>query len=411
MAFLPIRLFIRAIVIALVAIALVPTPPLPAQSKGSGGGSSGGGTASGGNGSSQKGQGGQDSSGSQTNSTSSSTRVEADMVAYQASDTIAAHIASNVCGHKLVIYDAQTFASVQTYEAYSGALKLFADEFTSRTARALDAGALPQALQTIVGTLSALKSSTDFQTQPVNLDQDALIAQVAHKVSELCAKSEVGSSVIIPKILLLDDPKLNDDTKPFEDCDSVKKTVPKQLYCVIHLRNEAMKGKDSDYLDKLFQTFLGNVLGVSANSTVKPAKGASLDQNPTTDQKKDNSGSPSETQPVQQSPQNTDQTPTSPMLASIIQGHRILSELKSPATSRLLVLEATTAGGSYRIRHNFWVELFWTTPNPSFNGGAVVAYLLIDPATSSVEKSEVLRYMYKYGKFKKAIPVTNPSNF
>jgi hypothetical protein len=58
---------------------------------------------------------------------------------------------------------------VQAYEAYPGALKLFSDEFTARTAVQLDAGAVPQALQTIVGTLCALKSTTDFQTQPVNL--------------------------------------------------------------------------------------------------------------------------------------------------------------------------------------------------------------------------------------------------
>jgi hypothetical protein len=83
--------------------------------------------------------------------------------------------------------------------------------------------------------------------------------------------------------------------------------------------------------------------------------------------------------------------------------------LKSPA--QLLVLEATIAGGSSRIRHNFWVEVFYTTPTPSFNGGAVVTYLLIDPDSSYVTKSEVLRYMYNYGKFKNLKPVEKGGNF
>lgn len=383
------------------------------QSNGSSKGSSGGGSSSGGNASSQKGQEGQNSSAAQSNSPASSTRVEADMLAYEASDKIAGHIASNVCGHKLVIYDAQTFTSMQAYEAYSGALKVFADEFTRRapppTGQIQPKAVTPEALQSIVGTITALKSSTDFQALPVNPDQDALIAQVANQVSASCSKKEsiVTSLVVLPKILLLDDSSLHDadDKDPYTNCNSLRKTVPRQLSCVMYLRNQVVKDakKDSDYLDKIFQAFVGTVLGVSTDSTVKPAKD--------TQQTRDDAGDSANAGAGQQASKTTDQNPTTPILASIIQGHRILSELKSSDGARLLVLEVSTAGGSYRVRHNFWVELFWTTPNPAFNGGAVVTYFLINPETSSIEKSEVLRYMFDYGKFKNLKKLEKGANF
>ena len=408
MSFRQARSILRTTLIACSMLSLATNVAL-AQSDGSGKGSSKDGGNSGGSGGSQKG--GQDGSTSQSNS--SSTRVEADMLAYEASDTIASHIASNVCGHRLVIYDAQTFASLQAYDANSAALKLFTEVFKKQTFFAFDGGAAATALQTVVGTLSALKSSTEFQAQPTNIELDALTAQVANKVSGLCSGAN-ASTVIVPKILLLNDFKM--DAQPTEteskesesDCSSIAKTVPQQLKCIIDLRNTAMQGnKNSDYLDKLFQVFLGNVLGVSADSAVKPAN---KDQIPNENSdKKDNSP---DTSPGQQKPTNTDQSSVPPLLASIVQGHRIQTALKlSNPSSRLLVLEATTAGGSYRIRHNFWVELFWTTPNPSFNGGAVVTYFLINPIDSSVEKSEVLRYMFQYGKFKDLKPVEKGANF
>jgi hypothetical protein len=77
----------------------------------------------------------------------------------------------------------------------------------------------------------------------------------------------------------------------------------------------------------------------------------------------------------------------------------------------VLVLEFVAGGGAYRIRHNFWIEVFWTTPDPSFNGGAIATYMLIDPCTSLVIRANTLRYMYGYGKPEKTLKLKSRANF
>jgi hypothetical protein len=75
-----------------------------------------------------------------------------------------------------------------------------------------------------------------------------------------------------------------------------------------------------------------------------------------------------------------------------------------------LVLEATAAGGGQRIKHNFFVEMFYTTPTPTFTGGAVVSYLLINPGDSTVVSAKVFRFTYGYGKFHSG-KLETPHNF
>jgi hypothetical protein len=64
-------------------------------------------------------------------------------------------------------------------------------------------------------------------------------------------------------------------------------------------------------------------------------------------------------------------------LLSINQGHLLKSQLD--ANGHSLLVEAK-AGGSSGVCHNFWVELFYTTPTRSFNARLIVTYYLIDPA-------------------------------
>lgn len=100
----------------------------PGAGKGSGSGGSSGGNTGGTTGGSQ---GGQASSGQQgsSSSSSSSNRIEATMLAYEAMDQIAARIGTQVQGHILYIYDSQTFASLQTYEAYAATVGTFETNF------------------------------------------------------------------------------------------------------------------------------------------------------------------------------------------------------------------------------------------------------------------------------------------
>jgi len=114
---------------------------------------------------------------------------------------------------------------------------------------------------------------------------------------------------------------------------------------------------------------------------------------------------------AQQAPSSQgNQSVSVPLLSQIIQGHRLESLFRNDLKSRVLVLEPTEAGGGSRIKHFFWQELFWPTPTPSFTGGAIVTYLLINPSTNVVESSGVFRFMVDYGKFHGA-KIQTPSNF
>jgi len=110
-------------------------------------------------------------------------------------------------------------------------------------------------------------------------------------------------------------------------------------------------------------------------------------------------GSPSSASPETNAPS---------LLSSIITGQRLQKLLSRDA--KVLYVGFASAGGSYRVLHNLWLELFYRTPIPAFNGGAVVSYILFDPQNSTVENAHTLRYIYKYSKFK-AQKMTTADNF
>src|SRR5262249_20577375 len=195
-----------------------------------------------------KGQKGQDAGGQQSDSSNSgpSSRVEAAMLAYDASDLIAKHIASKVKGSTLIIYDNQTFSSLQAYEAYTATLATLERALQMGRIQGLDGGTLAS---TVVSTLAALRSATDYANQAVDFNQDALIAQVAQHLT-----SDASTHVIVPKILLLnpDDLQWPKDQKPdLQNCSEIKKIVPQQLACLLNVRNQ--HNDVPTYVDKLLQ--------------------------------------------------------------------------------------------------------------------------------------------------------------
>jgi len=453
------ELVLAASIIFLLAIVLFPEL-LAAQSGSSGSnGSKGQGSSNGGNaGGNSKGQGGQSTGGQggggqQGTTASNSYRVEIDMLAYDAAEKIADHIRSQIngTGTKFIVYDEQTFVNLQTYQAFEAGISSFESAYTLlglNKGKSLEAGVA--AAQTIVSTLAALRSSTEFATQPVNLNTDALVAQLA---------SKLPGKVVVPRIILenpleVDDLGLDswDVNKNTGGCADVQKSVPWQLACVLAKRNEVIGAPGFSEIDKLFLSFLGTVLNISASGSVTGSSKANVsgsgeDKKGSADSKDGSSTTPTDkaNQPAQNNAANQSFIPP-PALFSLVSGRRLEYELRetcpskssgsaegsggatgnaptttntqqkkstpsSPGSTHLLLVETTAAGGSYRIRHNFWVELFWTTPTPSFNGGAVVTYYLINPCDSAVEKSEVLRYMIDYGKFKDIKPEEHGSNF
>jgi hypothetical protein len=364
---------------------LVPTSTLFGQSKGSGGSSQAGGTGGGNQGGGSGGGGTPSANGQQ--SSSSTSRIEATVMAYEASDKIAAHIADQVKGMKLIIYDTQTFAALQSYDAYAVTVSSLEAAFTFGSDNKSIAG-LPDA-QTIISSLAMVRSSTEYATQPVDINLDALIAQVAHNLP--------ASSTVVPKFILLERADLESPANsdiPDHDCADIDLNIPSQLACLIRVRAESQSNPYFTNTDKLFQTFLGSLFG-SSSVAKSPAPTAPA--------------APATTDGVTN--QNQSPSPAPALLPSIIVGRRLRAQLNPSddnKRARLLVLETTAAGGSYRLLHNFWVEVFWRTPTPAFNGGATVTYLLIDPFTSTVEKSEVLSYVFKYSKFKKMASAPNP---
>lgn len=373
----------------MLAFLLTPCVAL-SQSKGSSTTSSSSTSGGGGNGG-----GGSPSSNGQQNAPSA-TRIEASIIAYEASDKIAAHIANQLQNKKVIVYDIQTFAALQAYEAYSATV--------STLEIAFQVGGLPpdqkslspalDAAQTVISTLATLRSSTEYGIATVNPQTDVIVAQVAHKLA--------APSVIVPKFLLLSNADLDSpNLEEVEDhnCSDIDLGVPGQLACLAKVRENNRTNPNFTAIDKMFQTFLGTVIG---NSSVakSPQQSAA-----------DVSGSTNQMDTGNQS-QNQNQSQATSVLPLIIQGRRLKTVLTKASTTtpvRLLVVEATEAGGSYRILHNFWVEVFWRTPTPAFNGGSIVTYFVIDPQTSMVEQSETLSYMYNFSKFKKMKSAPNPA--
>lgn len=376
--------------------------------KGSGSASS---SASAGGSSGAGGQAGQSAAGQGGGSGASgpSSRVEASMLAYEASDKIAARIADQVKGHTLYIYDGPTFASVQAYEAYAATVSTFEMSFRLFMTVKPQSSFMTSATgaQTVAATITALRSTAEYTSETVNIQTDPIIAQLAHHLG--------GSNVIVPKFLLLSaDDLQSSGTSSLQEnktsCADIKRTIPDQLGCLQLVRNNAAVAISADKsasaaqaafadLDKLFQAFLGPFMGTSvslSSTTSGQAKPA------------DSSGDSGQNQAAGNA--GAGQAPNASVLSQIIQGHRLKAQFNSDPNSRVLVLETTEAGGGSMVRHILFEELFWKTPTPTFTGGAIVTYLLIDPATSRVEKSEVLRFTVDYSKFH-GRKIEAPSNF
>ena len=81
------------------------------------------------------------------------------------------------------------------------------------------------------------------------------------------------------------------------------------------------------------------------------------------------------------------------VLATIIKGKALL--ISMPYS--LLTVSIDGAGGGTKVTHFFWRELIMPTPTPSYNGGAVVSFLLTDQ-NANFQDGDVLHYMYGWSK-------------
>jgi hypothetical protein len=349
----------------------------------------------------QGGQAGAQNAG-QTNAGSS--WVEENMLAYEATNRIATHIAAKVranCGNncRVFVYDQATFANLQSYDAYAGEIAMLEAGYSSLGQGQNKAlSDVVSAMQTAVATVAALRSSTEYSSTglDLNTNTDPLIAQVAHYLRP---------NVVVPKTALLSqDGEYKISRRTRSDCADIANNVPEQLNCLFTVRGLAdSTTAQFAAMDKLLQAFLQSLLGSAPPSS---DNGNSAGAQPPSN--------PGDAAPPDNTANNKTPTGTVSPMAAIIAGHRLRSQLSATDSTgaklptRILVLEVPAAGGSSRVRHNFWVELFYTTPTPSFNGGAVVTYMVIDPLTSNVVEANTVRVMFKYDKFHNAEGIRDP---
>ena len=244
--------------------------------KGSGGQTGSGGGASGGSQTGGNSGGAGTSQSASSSGSGQSTRIESTMLAYEASDKIAAQIATEVTGHTLYIYDGQSFAAIQAYDAYDATVGVFETGFNLFLLPGSSFVAAAPAVQQIASTIGSLRSSAEYSAQTVDFQTDPIIAQVASHLT--------NTSVIVPKMLLLDDDLASPAAAQVmtSGCADISKTIPAQLACLLQIRNAAFKQANAastgtqnvadpnkaaafTQLDKLFQVFFGTLMGTSVN--------------------------------------------------------------------------------------------------------------------------------------------------
>jgi hypothetical protein len=90
-------------------------------------------------------------------------------------------------------------------------------------------------------------------------------------------------------------------------------------------------------------------------------------------------------------------SPDGTVLATIIKGKTLLKPDSAPFS--LLTVSVDAAGGDTKVTHFFWRELIMPTPSPSYNGGAVISFLLTDQ-NSNFQDGGMFRLMYGWSKWK-----------
>lgn len=92
-------------------------------------------------------------------------------------------------------------------------------------------------------------------------------------------------------------------------------------------------------------------------------------------------------------------SPDGTVLATIIKGETLLKPTPDAPPFSLLTVSVDAAGGDTKVTHFFWQELIMPTPSPSYNGGAVVSFLLTDQ-NSNFQDGDMFPFMYGWSKWK-----------
>jgi hypothetical protein len=311
------------------------------------------------------------SSSTAASSPASGMSMESQAISYQAISDIAGEIAarsaatiaqdpSSGCkSKKILLLDPNSVAQINAHSAFTSEIAAITDEFDAIAGvkpHPVPRFAFPDTTNAVVGALTAIKASQEHAEFTSTADQIALTAQLLRQLQ--------GYELVTAAVPSLEGngmKGLNDlIQKAYESREKVSAATQKLA---------PFKAVDKQFSDLLASLY------ASSNGA--------------------------------------------PFLSAVLGGQSILRSLDADASSveentgtkcgqfHTLTLQIDAAGGGTRQNHIFWVDLFRSLA-PSYNGGAVVTYVLATRDGKFLD-GDVLRRVYNYSKWN-ADKVPAPSN-
>lgn len=333
-------------------------------------------------------QGGNSGSGSQPSAASApsasqgSATIENQMIAYEVLRQMAGQIAERVkakCNCSTVLLpDPNSQSEIITAKAFDVSAKALVDAYQAsggKGAPPIHADAFAPTLSDVAALFTAIKSSAVYSNQNFQPTAQSMITllsialsgeKVAVRTTNLPGDLDVGVKAVQEKIGEIE--KAQKDAKgriqQKQDQEDQKEAE----------RQKNSKDKDKETKDKDEAAHKAALADIAADKSAL----ADLD--------KEFSG-------LRTALGGTSADGT--VLATIIKGKALLNS----APYSLLTVSVDGAGGDTKVTHFFWRELIMPTPSPSYNGGAVVSFLLTDQ-NANYQDGDVFHYMYGWSKWK-----------
>jgi hypothetical protein len=349
----------RKIYVIILGLFVSLSAPAPSAAQGSGGkqqggqgpGNQGGGNQGGGNqgGGNQKGQGGLNN----PTQSGSNAPFESQMMAYAATDHIAAAIAAKACdnldtGKVAVIYDPTAFSSLLAYTAFEqqatmlvNAYKALAEELDVDFAQAQTASLATA--QTVVGILAQLATASNTENaSTIAIADITLQTKIAQELLTHCkipeAQANSGGVVAVPQ----------GQPPPQPLRTKVPVVIAPQFGVAIH---EYLGTDDEEEAKKQIEAKISAVLGMKTSAS-KALKDAQKADTPGADYKELNGLFDS----FIQATFGTNATTGMPQYSMIVQGY-VLNQLLKTKTTIVVFEQVLAAGGTARDRKNLFTSL------------------------------------------------------
>jgi hypothetical protein len=362
-----------------------PLPSATPSSSQKAGGSDNGGNKSGANDSGGSDNGGNKSGGGKTSKTATDSKTSGDssqassniffesqMLAFGAVEEISHAAALQICkkisdakpkaSRTIIVYDPQTFAPLQAYEAFELNLLTFRAMYGSLgPAKQQNEATSPLDVASLVAQFAS--ASTTNTPTGFGIPDSALALSIANKIMEECSSV---AKLVYPMIAI-----------PSSVATAGNANLMSEIQFVINLKKAAAKvvSTDTDQaanykeFNDLFDAFLKDLF------IKDPATGV-------------------------------------PGIATILQGYKLSLLLKQPADTWILYATNIAAGGTQRDRKNLFTNLVWGDIF-RYSGGAIANIALIDGTSLELLTSKTYRFMSPPTSIKKTkgADVRQGSNF